>query len=115
MKPSDRIEVTGPATIGYWLLAVAVLSAVAVGGMWVGTQVGPGATPDSATYASVAENLSAGRGLTFYDGSELTLFPPGLAAILAGFEPFGLSPLAASRVLNAMCLIAAIVLGAVLL
>lgn len=93
----------------------AVLVAIAIAGLWVGTQHGPGATPDSATYASVAENLSTGRGLTIYDGSELTLFPPGLAVLLAAFEPFGLPPPAAARIVNAVSLAAVILLGGIML
>jgi hypothetical protein len=94
---------------------VAVLAVVAVVAVVAGTRHGVGATPDSATYASVAENLSQGRGLTTYDGSELTLFPPGLSATLAVGRPLGLDPPQMARILNVLSLVAIVVLSAVLL
>jgi Dolichyl-phosphate-mannose-protein mannosyltransferase len=94
---------------------VGLLVVVATAAVIVGTRHGPGATPDSATYASVAENLGAGRGLTTFDGSELTLFPPGLPIAVAAGRLIGLGPPDAARVVNALAMVATVVMAAALM
>ncbi len=57
-------------------------------------QFGPGQTPDSAIYDSVAANLLAGSGFVSYDGAQLTLWAPFYAVVLAAIQAItGAGPL----------------------
>lgn len=95
--------------------AVGVFVVVAVVATLVGTQRGPGTTPDSATYASVAENLVDEGALTTYAGGELTIFPPGVPMLLAAGGLVGMEPATAARVLNAVSYAAVAVFSGVLI
>ena len=74
---------------------------------------GPGAEPDSVTYLAAAHHLRSGGGFADIDGSPLTLFPPLFPAAVAVLEWFGLAPLSAARLLNAVMLGILVVLAAV--
>ena len=70
---------------------------------------------DSIAYIAAARNLSAGNGLTLYDASPLTLWPPLFPTILALPDlVFGLDPLLGARIINA-AIFGLIVLSASLL
>lgn len=64
---------------------------------------GIGLTPDSVAYVSAARSLSAGNGLTLFDSSPLTLFPPvyPVALSLAEFVS-RLDPVEGARYANAL-------------
>jgi hypothetical protein len=81
--------------------AIAVAAAVIV----ASTPHGPGISPDSALYLSVAEKLGSGHGLTGYGNEVLVAFPPGYPLLLAVLDLLpGVSPLSAARVGDAVLL-----------
>ena len=63
---------------------------------------GPGLSPDSVRYISVAQNLAHGAGYTMFDGKPMTLWPPLFPTVLAGFEVTGIDILQGARFLNAI-------------
>jgi hypothetical protein len=81
----------------------------------VATRHGPGVSPDSVSYLAAARNLAHGRGLIDFDGSELTVWPAGYPALLAGVNALGVSATAAARAVNACALAATVLLTCVLL
>jgi dolichyl-phosphate-mannose-protein mannosyltransferase len=94
--------------------AVAGAAAVAVALTFLATaHYGPGAEPDTVTYLAAAHHLRVGDGFADIDGSPLTLFPPVFPAAVAVLELFGLAPLSAARILNAVMFGVLVVLAAV--
>jgi hypothetical protein len=87
------------------LAAIGLAAALAAGVATSGH--GPGVTPDSVVYLSVAESLGRGEGFLQFDGGPYLLWPPLYPALLALLSPVA-SPLAAARLLN-LALLAAIV------
>jgi 4-amino-4-deoxy-L-arabinose transferase-like glycosyltransferase len=64
---------------------------------------GPGISPDSALYLSVARNVSEGAGLVGYGDQPLVGFPPGFSIALAAINiVFGVGAVTAARVVNAL-------------
>jgi hypothetical protein len=61
---------------------------------------GPGLNADSVNYYSTGLNLAAGRGLRTFDGTTLTMFPPGLPGLIAGGHLVGLDPDWTVRLIN---------------
>lgn len=92
-----------------------ILAAVPFIATLVSTAQGPGLSPDSVNYLSTGLNLAGGQGLTTYSGETLTVFPPGLPAVIAAGELLGLGADWTVRLLNAVSFSAIVVLGAVLL
>lgn len=92
-----------------------ILAAVPFIATLVSTAQGPGLSPDSVNYLSTGLNLADGQGLTTYSGETLTVFPPGLPAVIAAGELLGLGADWTVRLLNAVSFSAIVVLGAVLL
>lgn len=82
-------------------LAFGVLGLLAAG-LVLARQVhfGPGLTPDSSTYVSVARSLVDGEGFVAFHG-DLTLFPPLFPIVLAIVGVFGVDALAAAAWVNA--------------
>jgi hypothetical protein len=82
------------------------LLAIAIGA--VATQSGPGLTPDSAVYISVARNFHEGRGVVIdlvgpldpLPYAPLTVFPPGYSLLIAAVMTFGVSGIEAARVVS---------------
>lgn len=89
------------------VLALATLAFTAT---MVATRHGPEVGPDSVAYISAARNLGAGAGLTDFTGDALTVWPPGLPAMLSLAHGVGLGFETASRLLNAAALAATVVL-----
>ena len=95
-------------------MAVAGAAAVAVAlTLRVTARYGPGAEPDTVTYLAAAHHLRIGQGFADIDGSPLTLFPPVFPAAVAALEWFGVAPLPAARMLNAVMFGVLVVLAAV--
>jgi hypothetical protein len=63
---------------------------------------GPGMSPDSVNYLSIARNLAAGKGYVSYNGDPSPYWPPLLPLLLALPIRLGLNPLLACRSLNAL-------------
>jgi hypothetical protein len=93
------------------VLALAAVGATAV---WFATRHGPLLSPDSVTYLSEARNLAAGRGFTDLTGQPDTTFAPGFPFLIAVVHEFGLTFVAAARVINAVCFGVVVVLASVL-
>lgn len=66
-------------------------------------------SPDSQVYLATAESLVQGRGLDVGEGQPLTLFPPGLPVLLAGFNLTGSEIQLAALLMNLISLIIIIV------
>ena len=81
----------------------------------VATVRGPALSVDSASYLSAGLNLAAGRGLITFNATTLTMFPPGLPAVIAFGDWIGLSPAMTVRILNATAFAATVWLGFALL
>lgn len=81
----------------------------------VATRRGPGLDPDSSAYMSSGLNWASGLGLTVFDGSSLTVFPPGVPAIVAVGDLVGIGAGWALRVFNAVSLGLSVYLGYLLL
>ncbi len=96
----------------WWVaLAGSLVSAVAV---LVASRRGLGVIHDSTLYLSSGTSLADGNGLRSYLG-DLTLFPPGLPAVIAVGSWLGVSPDAWLRGFNALCAAATVWLTAWLL
>src|SRR5947207_6883 len=112
MELSGRMPLGRPGAAEWVPVAGAAALAVALTlratGHW-----GPGAEPDSVTYLAAARHLRTGHGFADLDGSPLTLFPPVFPAAVAALEWFGLGPLPAARILNAVLFGLLVVLAAV--
>jgi hypothetical protein len=97
-------------------LIVACLSALAaVTATLIATTRGPGLDPDSADYLSSGLNLAQGHGLRTFTGTLLTLFPPGLPAVVALGHWLGISAEWTVRLFNAGAFAGAVCLGFLLL
>jgi hypothetical protein len=107
-KPgADRAAIDGVA---------GALGAIVAGGLvlFATSRYGPGISPDSAAYLSIAENAKSGHGFVSYTGQPVADFAPGLPAVLASVGwAAGSSVATAARIVNA-CSLAAIVLEATL-
>lgn len=79
-------------------LGGAVFAAVAT---LLATWQGPGVNADSVSYFSSGLHLAAGDGLTTFSGGVLTMFPPGLPAVVALGDLVGLAPGTTLRWVNA--------------
>lgn len=97
----ERMRLGWQGSAGWAPVAGAAALAVALTFL-VTAHYGPGAEPDTVTYLAAAHHLRAGHGFADIDGSPLTLFPPVFPAAVAALEWFGLAPLSAARVLNAV-------------
>src|SRR2546423_9662912 len=110
---TPRVErVRAQGVVGWAAVAGAAAGAVALT-LRATAHYGPGAEPDTVTYLVAAHHLRAGDGFADIDGSPLTLFPPVFPAAVAVLEWFGLAPLSAARILNAVMLGVLVVLAAV--
>jgi hypothetical protein len=98
---------------GSWLVVAGAAGLAVALTLRATSRFGPGAEPDTVTYLAAAHHLRAGDGFGDIDGSPLTLFPPVFPAAVAGLEWFGLAPLSAARILNAVMLGVLVVLAAV--
>ena len=59
-------------------------------------------SPDSVAYVAAARSLSDGNGLTLFDSTPLTLWPPLYPAVLSAAQLlFGLDPVDGARIVNA--------------
>ncbi len=88
---------------------------VAVAATLVATRQGPGTNPDSANYLSAGLSLAAGNGLTTFGGSTLTIFPPGLPAVIAMGDWVGIGAEWTVRILNSAAFGATVLMGYFLL
>ncbi len=79
------------------------------------TAQGAGLGADSVNYFSAGLNLAAGNGLRTFNGTQLTMFPPGLPAIIAAGDLIGLSSQSSIRILNSLSMTATVWLGFTLL
>jgi 4-amino-4-deoxy-L-arabinose transferase-like glycosyltransferase len=102
-----------------WLRAAIALAgaALAMAITLVSTRLyGPGISPDSVIYLSVADSLTTGGGLVSYDGLPLADFPPLFSALLAVVvRASGASSLDAARYVNAAAFAVTVLLAAALL
>lgn len=87
-----------------WILAVVFAVAAALLILSVTAPRGPGASPDSVTYLSVARSLAEGGGWVRFDGRPYVDWPPLYPMLLAVGVRAGLEPAAAARVLGALAL-----------
>jgi len=90
---------------------VAVLAAALVA---IATRHGATVSPDSATYASGAQNLARGAGYVDFQGRAITDWPPGFSVMLAGVHLLGLGVLQAARWLGVVEIAAMVLLTYVL-
>ena len=75
----------------------------------IATTNGPGISVDSVSYAAAATSFAdTGRFVT-YNGTELTLFPPGLPAVLGALMAAGLSLSAAAVLVNVVAICVTVV------
>ena len=85
------------------LAARIALAAAAVGLVWLGTvRFGPGLSPDSASYLSIARSLATGAGVAMTGGGPVAYWPPLLPLLLSAAYPLGIDPIAWGRVVNAL-------------
>ncbi len=94
---------------------LAAVVAFAAGCVAVATRRGPGLTDDSVTYLSSGVNLASGRGVTNLAGQPLTLFPPGLPAIVGAGVKLGMRPQTVARLGSILCICAIVLLAYALL
>lgn len=69
----------------------------------VAARSGLGVTPDSVNYVAGASSWSQGLGVLGLDGRPLTLFPPGLPALLGSLAWLGAEAETAALVVNVVC------------
>jgi hypothetical protein len=96
-------------------VTVAALAGVAALATVVATRHGPGLSPDSVTYVSLARSLAGGRGYIDLTGRADTTFPPAYPALLAVGIRLGMTPLTAARAVNAASYAAIVGLAWILL
>ena len=95
-----RVTASRPTGVGILSIVLALSAASLV--LVVTAPNGIGLTSDSVGYIAAARNLSAGRGLTLYDSSSLTIYAPLYSTILSLTELIsGLDPTEGARFLNA--------------
>jgi hypothetical protein len=92
------------------LAAAVVVAALAAALVAIATRHGAAVSPDSATYASGAQNLTRGTGYVDYLGQSITDWPPGFPVILAGAHLMGMAVLDAARWLGVIEIAALVVL-----
>lgn len=92
-------------------LPVLALGALAVALALVATWKGPGLTDDSVNYLSTAINVADGRGWRMLADQPLTIFPPGLPAIVAVGETLGVDGQTTLRLISAISFGGIVVLG----
>lgn len=80
--------------------AFAALGAALI--LFVTAPWGPGASPDSVTYLSVAESLADGQGWFRFDGRPYVAWPPLYPMALAAGIGAGLEPASSARTLGAL-------------
>lgn len=90
------------------------LAAVAVALTLVATVDGPGLTDDSVNYLSTGANVADGRGWVMLADQPLTIFPPGLPAIVAAGEVVGATGQTTLRLLSALSFGGIVVFGGAL-
>jgi hypothetical protein len=100
------------ALVPVWVWLVAAFAAILT---LIATRRGPGLSPDSVNYLSAGLNLADGRGLRTFDGSSLTVFPPGLPVIVAIGSKIGVAASWTIRFLDAAAAATTVLLGFVLL
>ena len=83
---------------------IAPLASVAL--VWVATVNGLGVSPDSVAYVRAAHSWSSTGELRLFDGTPLTVFPPGLPIALGLLELVGLKANTAALTFNCLALIA---------
>lgn len=91
--------------------AAAAVVVATVAATLVGARHGAILSPDSAVYQSAAVHLTEGRGLVDYTGDAVTVFPPGVAVVLALFIALGASGSAAWLLLDVVALVAFLAAG----
>jgi hypothetical protein len=84
-----------------------VAMALAVGATWQG----PGLTDDSINYLSTGINVAGSRGWVMLADQPLTIFPPGLPAIMAFGEAIGIGAETTIRIVSVVSFGAIVVLG----
>jgi 4-amino-4-deoxy-L-arabinose transferase-like glycosyltransferase len=92
-------------------VVVSLLATLAALATVVATRHGPGLSPDSVTYLSLARNLANGRGFVDFTGRADTTFAPGFPLLIAAGLRLGLSASGAVRLLNAASFAAIVVLA----
>lgn len=85
-----------------WIVAAAFAALAATLIVFVTAPYGPGATPDSVTYLSVAGSLADGEGWVRFDGRPYVDWPPLYPLALAVGVGAGLEPVASARLLGAL-------------
>lgn len=83
-------------------LAVGLLAMIPLVAVLMATLRGVGMSEDSASYVSAGLNLSSTGRLETFAGDPLTLFPPGLSAVVAGGDIIGLGSGSTLRLVNAL-------------
>lgn len=109
-KPRRRRPRSQPPTI--WpVVGLAVLAALV--SMWATSQ-GPGISVDSVYYASAGHSWALTGRLTQFDGSPMTMWPPGLPLVLGVVERVGVDPQLWTRASNAVLVAFCVILTYVL-
>lgn len=91
-----------------FVLVAAGLAAVST---FLSTSRGIGLTPDSANYFAAGGNLVDGLGLTTFDGTPLTMFPPGIPFLVAAGRLVHLDPATTLRIVNVVLAAAVVAIG----
>ena len=91
-------------TLGIAWVTIATLASVAL--VLVATQHGLGVSPDSVAYVRAAQSWSSSGELQLFDGTPLTVFPPGLPITLGFLAILGIGANTAALGLNCLALIA---------
>jgi hypothetical protein len=116
LKPSDdqptfRFFVPGWAE----MVVVGIVCCTAFLINMMATRRGLSLNPDSMAYISAGINLANGDGLATLFGTPLTVFPPGMPAVVAAGTLFGIDDLEMLRIINSLCFAAVVLLSYVLL
>lgn len=99
---------SGPRWLVLGLAALAVTLAL------VATTNGPGLTDDSVNYLSTGANVADGRGWVMLADQPLTIFPPGVPALVAIGELAGVTGQTTLRLLSALSFGGIVLLGSAL-
>ena len=108
-EPVDR-----RARRGWRVRASVVAIAAAVSVIWL-RSTSPGLNPDGVVYLVSGRALADGRGVVGVDGNPLTMFPPGMPAVVGVGHHLGLSGRTTVTLLNAAMAAAIVLLAATLL
>lgn len=100
--PSPLRPQSGAVAAAAWQRLAFAAVGVAAAALVLARQInfGPGLTPDSSTYVSVARSLLEGEGFVSYYG-HLKLFPPLFPLVVAAGGAFGVDAIAVAAWLNA--------------